>query len=163
MKRRERKFFSIFMAAGLALTLVACAGPVDEARAKKDLAGQIELLAGLESLETGTPVELAGSPGGQPVVAVPFQARVRAREPLRNFVQYAREGKYHREYVGWVKENSVSGPGRERLRAFSLLANLAASPAWYDVKADETFAIEGALRYRTGPSGPEFVALVESD
>ncbi|EPG66688.1 hypothetical protein [Leptospira wolffii] len=138
--------------------LISCGGEIGNQRSKSDLQKGLSLFGTVEGMECGVPVKIreAGPDGNVELLYVPFNARVKLKEDIRNYVHYAQEGKYHREYVGWVMRNSTNPQDAERLYQFSLLANLSSS-RWYDGKTGEIVPLEGILRYKK--SGGEWISL----
>lgn len=142
----------------LSLSLVFCGSEISDSRCKSDLEKGLSLFGTVEDIQADKPVSVKESisSGSKDLLYIPFSAKVRLKEDVRNYVHHAQEGRYHREYVGWVMQNSVNKSGTEKLLHFSLLANLSSS-RWYDAKSGQIIPLKGVLRYKK--EGSEWVSL----
>lgn len=159
--KRSIQFLSPVNAAVVLGAVLACSC-VREPRSdtvRKDLENNLSLVGTVDRLSTGKATLERGS-GGTELLYLPFQASVRIHHDMRNYVQYAREGRYHREYVGWVLENSRERRGAELVRHTSLLENLSAEE-WYEKKANELVSISGHMRYRIQNGNRAFLGVFE--
>lgn len=139
-------------------SLVFCVSEINDSRYRSDLEKGLSLFGTVEDIHSEKPISVreSFSQGSKDLLYVPFSARVKLKEDVRNYVHHAQEGRYHREYVGWVMQNSTNKSGTEKLLHFSLLANLSSS-RWYDAKSGEIIPLKGVLRYKK--EGSEWVSL----
>ncbi|GBF37055.1 hypothetical protein [Leptospira johnsonii] len=142
----------------LFFSLVFCGSEISDSRCKSDLEKGLFLFGTVEDIHSEKPISVreSFSSGSKDLLYVPFSAKVKLKEDVRNYVHHAQEGRYHREYVGWVMQNSINKSGTEKLLHFSLLANLS-SARWYDAKSGQIIPLKGVLRYRK--EGSEWVSL----
>ncbi|PJZ76881.1 hypothetical protein [Leptospira neocaledonica] len=138
--------------------LVFCGSEISDSRYRSDLEKGLSLFGTVEDIhaDKAIPVKESFSSGSKELLFVPFSANVKLKEDVRNYVHHAQEGRYHREYVGWVMQNSTNKSGTEKLLHFSLLANLSSS-RWYDAKSGQIIPLKGVLRYKK--EGSEWVSL----
>ncbi len=129
--------------------LVSCGSEISDKQYKSDLEKGLSLYGSVEDLHSQKPIFVSSiNPEGKgELLYVPFTAKVKLKQDIRNYVHHAQEGRYHREYVGWVMQNSANKIGAEKLFHFSLLANLS-SERWYDGKMGEIIPLRGVLRYK---------------
>jgi hypothetical protein len=139
----------VLVSSVLSVMVSACNERTEEEKSRSDLEREIRLIADVDSLRLEKRDEFRDRirPGRVEFLYVPFSARVRLKERTRNWIQYAREGRFHREFSEWAIGKSRDSTGGERLRHFSLLANLSAE-RWYDRNAGERIELSGVLRYR---------------
>lgn len=149
---------SIFLAA---VIVAGCSEGLDNAEA--DLQKSLSLVGQVTSVETGEvrSVKERTDAAERELVFVPFRASIRLTSDMRNNVQNAREGRYQREYVGWVVERSTSEQGRQLLEHTALLENLS-SERWYEKKAGDSVSISGELRYGKEKGELIFLGVFES-
>ncbi|TGM12523.1 hypothetical protein EHQ81_01195 [Leptospira selangorensis] len=142
----------------LFFSFVFCGTEISDSRCKTDLEKGLSLFGTVEDIhaEKAISVKESFSSGSKDLLYVPFSAKVKLKEDLRNYVHHAQEGRYHREYVGWVMQNSANKSGTEKLLHFSLLANLSSS-RWYDAKSGQIIPLKGVLRYKK--EGSEWISL----
>jgi len=128
-----------------------------------DLQKSLSLVGQVAFVETGEARSVKERIGSaeREIVFVPFRASIRLATDMRNNVQNAREGRYQREYVGWVMQSSTSEQGRRLLEHTALLENLS-TEKWYEKKAGEVVPIAGELRYRKEKGGLIFLGVFES-
>ncbi|PKA14416.1 hypothetical protein CH363_18625 [Leptospira haakeii] len=140
------------------LAILSCRSEISDSRYKTDLENGLSLFGTVEDIhaEKAISVKESFSSGSKDLLYVPFSANVKLKEDVRNYVHHAQEGRYHREYVGWVMQNSTNKPGTEKLLHFSLLANLS-SVRWYDAKSGQIIPLKGVLRYKK--EGSEWISL----
>jgi hypothetical protein len=137
---------------------VFCGSEISDSRYKSDLEKGLSLFGTVEDIHSEKPISVreSFSSGSKDLLYVPFSAKVKLKEDVRNYVHHAQEGRYHREYVGWVKQNSTNKSGTEKLLHFSLLANLSSS-RWYDAKSGQIIPLKGVLRYKK--EGSDWISL----
>ncbi|PJZ32019.1 hypothetical protein CH352_18350 [Leptospira hartskeerlii] len=142
----------------LVFSSVFCGSEISDSRCKSDLEKGIYLFGTVEDMHSEKAISVRESfaSGKTDLLYVPFSAKVKLKEDVRNYVHHAQEGRYHREYVGWVMQNSRNKSGTEKLLHFSLLANLS-SARWYDAKSGQIIPLKGVLRYKK--EGAEWVSL----
>lgn len=143
---RFRRIEFVFV---LAVLSFYCGGEVSEKQCKSDLQKGIFLFGSVEDLSSEQELKIKEprADGVGELLYIPFSANIRLKEDVRNYVHHAQEGRYHREYVGWVMKNSANAADSEKLYQFSLLANLSSS-RWYDAKSGEVIPLKGVLRYK---------------
>ncbi|BDA78647.1 hypothetical protein LPTSP3_g15770 [Leptospira kobayashii] len=138
----------------LSILVFNCGTEVSEKEARNDLEKGISRFANLEEfklLSRETAYQKT-SGGTAEFLFLLFSAKAKLKEDVRNYVHHAQEGRYHREYVGWVFQNSKSSETTTRLLHFSLLANLS-SERWYDRKIGDDVSLRGVLRYKKDEKG----------
>lgn len=145
----------------VAVIVAGCSEGLDSAEA--DLQKSLSLVGQVTSIETGElrSVKERTDAVERELVFVPFRASIRLTSDMRNNVQNAREGRYQREYVGWVIQSSTSEQGRRLLEHTALLENLS-SERWYEKQAGESVPIAGELRYRKEKGSHVFLGVFES-
>lgn len=152
------KCLSVFLAV---LIVAGCDTGPDNVEA--DLQKSLSLVGQVASIETGKvrSVKERIDALEREMIFVPFRASVRLTADMRNNVQNAREGRYQREYVGWVIQSSTSEQGRRQLEHTALLENLS-SERWYEKRAGESVPIAGELRYRKEKGELIFLGVFEA-
>ncbi|TGN08511.1 hypothetical protein [Leptospira ilyithenensis] len=149
-----KSFSKILVVVCIPILVFHCGTEIRDKDARKDLENGISQFANLEEFkvinrETAYQKSFDGT---AEFLFILFSAKAKLKEDVRNYVHHAQEGRYHREYVGWVFQNSKSSETTTRLFHFSLLANLS-SERWYDRKTGEAVNLRGVLRYEKDKTG----------